>query len=71
MFKTRERLLVVYCFLTLTLAAQPETNLYRQADNKALEQWVDSVYNSLSPDEKIGQLFCPSWRSKSSWKTKK
>src|SRR5690554_2598135 len=70
MFKTRERLLVVYCFLTLTLAAQTETNLYRQADKKALEQWVDSVYNSLSPDEKIGQLFMPIVESKSSWKTR-
>lgn len=70
MFKTRERLLVVYCFLTLTLAAQTETNLYQQADKKALEQWVDSVYNSLSPDEKIGQLFMPIVESKSSWKTK-
>ncbi|MFI3239391.1 MAG: glycoside hydrolase family 3 N-terminal domain-containing protein [Bacteroidales bacterium] len=29
------------------------------ADNPAMEAWVDSVFNELSDDEKIGQLFVP------------
>lgn len=31
--------------------------LYRNADQKKLNHWVDSVYNTLDTDQKVGQLF--------------
>lgn len=31
--------------------------LYRDADKKLMTQWVDSVFDSMSYDERIGQLF--------------
>ncbi len=63
-------LLFLSTLLTGTISAQTETNLYRQADKIKMNQWVDSVYNSLSLDEKIGQLFMPIVESNSSWKTR-
>jgi len=70
MFKKRDTLFFTFYLFTAVLAAQTETNLYRQADTIKLDPWVDSVYNSLSQDEKIGQLFMPIVESKSSWKTR-
>ena len=70
MFKKRDILFFTFYLFTAVLTAQTETNLYRQADKTELNPWVDSVYNSLSLDEKIGQLFMPVVESKSSWKTK-
>lgn len=32
-------------------------NIYKQTDNSVMTQWVDSVYNKMSPDQRIGQLF--------------
>ena len=32
-------------------------NLFNNVDQVAMNQWVDSVFNSLSPDARIGQLF--------------
>ncbi len=34
-------------------------NLVNNADRRACRQWVDSVYNSMSDRERIGQLMCP------------
>ena len=31
-------------------------NLFNNVDQVAMNQWVDSVFNSLSPDARIGQL---------------
>ena len=31
-------------------------NLFNQVDQVAMNEWVDSVFNSLSPDARIGQL---------------
>ncbi|MEA4997520.1 MAG: glycoside hydrolase family 3 N-terminal domain-containing protein, partial [Petrimonas sp.] len=70
MFKKRDILFFTFYLFTAVLTAQTETNLYRQADKTELNPGVDSVYNSLSLDEKIGQLFMPVVESKSSWKTK-
>lgn len=50
--------------------AQIETNLYKRADKTNMNQWVDSIYNRMTLDERIGQLFMPIVDSKSSWKTK-
>lgn len=64
------RLLLVLFLMPIILYAQTETNLYRQANKQELNLWVDSVYNSLSIDEKIGQLFMPIVESNSSWKSR-
>ena len=32
-------------------------NLYKNADQEKVAQWVDSVFNQLSAEERIGQLF--------------
>ena len=37
--------------------AQTTTNLMRQVDRDRMEHWVDSVFDSMSYDERIGQLF--------------
>ena len=34
-------------------------NLVNNADRRSCRQWVDSVYNSMSDRERIGQLMCP------------
>ncbi|HKM45902.1 MAG TPA: glycoside hydrolase family 3 N-terminal domain-containing protein, partial [Dysgonamonadaceae bacterium] len=38
-------------------SAQIEPNIYRQADKAKMNAWVDSVYSSLTEDQRIGQLF--------------
>ncbi|MFR0835210.1 MAG: hypothetical protein ACLSG8_02525 [Barnesiella sp.] len=32
-------------------------SLFRNADKSEMNEWVDSVFTSLTPDERIGQLF--------------
>lgn len=40
--------------------AQKAPNLYRhQADSLAMVQWSDSVFDAMTPEERIGQLFMP------------
>lgn len=42
------------------VAQQPITpQLYKSADQKKMNQWVDSVFNQMSIDERVGQLFIP------------
>lgn len=53
----------LFCLLTLSACGQPGNkdgsgNLQRGLKPaRARDQWADSVYNALSPDERIGQLF--------------
>ncbi|MDO5665347.1 MAG: glycoside hydrolase family 3 N-terminal domain-containing protein [Bacteroidia bacterium] len=63
-------LLFLSILLTGSISAQTETNLYRQTDKIKMNQWVDSVYNSLNLDEKVGQLFMPIVESNSSWRAR-
>ena len=44
-------------FGVLSLAQQPDPLL--SVNPKLQEKWVDSVYQSMSLDQKIGQLFTP------------
>ena len=37
--------------------AQADPNLYAKADKEKMNHWVDSVFDSMSYDERIGQLF--------------
>ena len=34
-----------------------EPHLLQKADPQKMEQWTDSVFNTLTPDERIAQLF--------------
>ncbi|MCL2260925.1 MAG: glycoside hydrolase family 3 protein [Fibromonadales bacterium] len=49
------------CFLLLFTAqivfAQHKTNLYSRANQAEMNKWVDSVFSTMTPDERIGQLF--------------
>ncbi|WP_108821094.1 glycoside hydrolase family 3 N-terminal domain-containing protein [Dysgonomonas sp. Marseille-P4361] len=42
-----------------TITIKKETSFYNSADTLKLALWVDSVYNQMSEDERIGQLFMP------------
>lgn len=41
---------------TLFAKGKIEPGIYKHADKQRMQQWVDSVYNSMTQDEKIGQL---------------
>lgn len=43
----------------LTAWGQTVPELFRQADKEKMNHWVDSVFDSMSQDERIGQLFMP------------
>ena len=45
------------CVTVLSAVAQTTPNLYRAADKAKMNHWVDSVFDSMSYDERIGQLF--------------
>jgi beta-glucosidase-like glycosyl hydrolase/CubicO group peptidase (beta-lactamase class C family) len=38
---------------------QTVPELYRRADRAKMNHWVDSVFDALTPEERIGQLFMP------------
>ncbi|MGL4293731.1 MAG: glycoside hydrolase family 3 N-terminal domain-containing protein [Bacteroidales bacterium] len=42
-----------------TFAQQIPNFLKNQTDSTAMVQWSDSVFDSMTPDERIGQLFMP------------
>ena len=55
----KHSLSITLLFLLLTGAfafSQKIPNLYQEADNRKMNQWVDSVFNSMTLDERIGQL---------------
>lgn len=56
--RSRFLLLLLSCwFSAMATIAQTTTNLLRQVDRDRMEHWVDSVFDSMSYDERIGQLF--------------
>ncbi len=52
-------ILPLFCFVTLTAKDRSKTipALYQSADKAKMNQWVDSVFDRLTMDERIGQLF--------------
>ena len=44
-------------FFILPVQAKREPDLYKKADFQRMEHWVDSVFDSMSVKERIGQLF--------------
>ena len=61
-------ILLIALIWSTAVIGQTETNFYKQTDKAAMNQWVDSVYNSLTLEQKVGQLFMPIVESNSSWK---
>ena len=58
-------------FVTVTFAkAQLPVNLYKSANQKEMNRWVDSLYSSLTLDQKIGQLIMPIAETGSGWKNR-
>ncbi len=49
-------LLLISLLYILPGIAQTEPTLYRSADKEKMNLWVDSIFKTLSTDEKIGQL---------------
>ncbi|WMI64660.1 glycoside hydrolase family 3 N-terminal domain-containing protein [Aestuariibaculum sp. YM273] len=58
-------------FITATLFAQDSTNPLLTPDGHAQQRWVDSIYNSMSLKEKIGQLYMVQVMSNQDEATKK
>ena len=50
---------LILLFATPTTKAQSKIvpNLYKQVDKQKMKLWVDSVYNKMDADQRIGQLF--------------
>lgn len=50
-------LLIIFLLSTLQLSAQYQPKNWSKSDIKKAEKWVEEKYNSLSQNEKLGQLF--------------
>ena len=50
-------ILLSQLFLFAYASAQTLPNLYKNADAQAMNHWVDSIFDTMTTDEKIGQLF--------------
>ena len=48
--------LLLCCICKLTITAQTDPTLYQAIDKDKMNHWVDSVFATLSQEEKIGQL---------------
>ena len=53
----KTNLLVGFVLLLQIVTAQIQPTIYREANKEEMNAWVDSVYSSLTIDERIGQLF--------------
>ena len=53
----KTKLLVGFVLILHIATAQIQPNIYRNANQAEMNAWVDSVYSSLTQDERIGQLF--------------
>ena len=49
--------LAIFCLFSIITISQNSDNPLLSKDKEAQKKWVDSVYNSLSLNEKIGQLY--------------
>jgi len=49
--------IIVLLILNANLRAQYQPKNWTKADIKKAEKWVDDKYNSLSQNQKLGQLF--------------
>ena len=49
--------MLLCCVCLLSAKAQTTPNMYRNVDQAKMNHWVDSVFDAMSYDERIGQLF--------------
>lgn len=57
MMKKKVSLFFLGCLCVLSATAQTTPNLYRSVDPEKMNHWVDSVFDKMTTDERIGQLF--------------
>lgn len=50
-------ILILFSFFVSQISLAQKISSYYQVNDKQMNHWVDSVYNQLSFDEKLGQLF--------------
>lgn len=50
-------ILLFSCVTIFSASAQTVPNLYRTVDREKMNHWVDSVFDTMSYDERLGQLF--------------
>jgi beta-glucosidase-like glycosyl hydrolase/CubicO group peptidase (beta-lactamase class C family) len=61
---------ILFLIISNLTFMQAQPALYQSADSKAMKHWVDSVFDSMNQDERIGQLFMittdprPAYRNK-------
>lgn len=60
---------ILFTLLFFQLISQQNTRLYKNAESQKVNQWVDSVFQQLTLDEKIGQMFMPIVEPNSSYKS--
>lgn len=49
--------ILLFCLLGLKMTSQVEPTLFRKANKAKMNHWVDSIYRTMTEDERIGQLF--------------
>ncbi len=59
MFKKLFLLLTTIYVCTTIIKAQVKPNLYSSVNELKMNRWVDSVFNRMNKEERIGQLFMP------------
>lgn len=61
---------ILFSILYQFVSAQEHPTLYTNTDQKSMKQWVDSVFDSMTMDERIGQLFMITVNPHSAYQTK-
>ena len=54
-------LLLFFCVYLFPVSARVQVNLYQSVDSAGMNAWVDSVFDSMTLEERIGQLFVLEW----------
>lgn len=52
-----KKVILTVLTLSVSFCALTAQKLYQKSDTQAQEKWVDSVFNALTPEERLGQLF--------------
>lgn len=52
-----KKVILTVLTLAVSFCALKAQKLYQKSDTQAQERWVDSVFNALTPEERLGQLF--------------
>jgi beta-glucosidase-like glycosyl hydrolase/CubicO group peptidase (beta-lactamase class C family) len=70
MNKKREILFILFLILYKFVSAQEYPALYANVEQKSMNQWVDSIFDSMTFDERIGQLFMITTDPRPAYRTK-